>query len=142
MERLNLDEAIAFCYEKSENIKMKAEPQIFINIAKQLEELKRYKDAEEQKLLLKLPCPPGTTFWTFDSQYWIDEEKCKGCKFYYDDGAESFCDCYKDYPECAQVIEKYFLNTLEIVSVMKNIGKTIFFSKEEAEEVLKKIKEV
>lgn len=37
------NEAIAFCYKKAENIKMKAEPQTFIDIAKQLEELKQYR---------------------------------------------------------------------------------------------------
>ena len=41
MERLTIDEAIAFCHEKSNNIKLKAEPQVFIQIAEWLEELKK-----------------------------------------------------------------------------------------------------
>ena len=40
-ERLTIDEAIAFCHEKSNNIKLKAEPQVFIQIAEWLEELKK-----------------------------------------------------------------------------------------------------
>ena len=44
MERLTIDEAIAFCYEKSNNIKLKAEPEVFIQLAEQLEELKELKE--------------------------------------------------------------------------------------------------
>lgn len=38
---MNIDEAITFCHEKSKNIKLKADPEVFINIAEWLEELKR-----------------------------------------------------------------------------------------------------
>ena len=41
MERLTIDEAIAFCHEKSNNIKLKAEPQVFIQLEELLEELKK-----------------------------------------------------------------------------------------------------
>ena len=41
MERLTIEEAIAFCHEKSNNIKLKAEPQVFIQLAEWLEELKK-----------------------------------------------------------------------------------------------------
>lgn len=67
MEILNIDKAIAFCYEKAENIKLKAEPQVFIDIAKQLEELKQYKNLEERGLLLKLPCKIGDTLYRIDT---------------------------------------------------------------------------
>ena len=38
---MTIDEAIAFCYEKSNNIKLKAEPEVFIQLAELLEELKK-----------------------------------------------------------------------------------------------------
>ena len=38
---LSIDEAIAFCHEKSNNIKLKAEPQVFIQLGELLEELKK-----------------------------------------------------------------------------------------------------
>ena len=38
---LSIDEAIAFCHEKSNNIKLKAEPQVFIQLEELLEELKK-----------------------------------------------------------------------------------------------------
>ena len=41
MEILTIEEAIAFCHEKSNNIKLKAEPQVFIQLAEWLEELKK-----------------------------------------------------------------------------------------------------
>lgn len=41
MEILTIEEAIAFCHEKSNNIKLKAEPQVFIQLGELLEELKK-----------------------------------------------------------------------------------------------------
>lgn len=96
-------------------------------------------EAEEQGLLLKLPCKVGTTYWTFDTQYWIDEKECKGCLNYCDCDIETFCVNDEEYPSCMQVIEKVFLNNLEIVSLMKKFGKTVFLTKEEA---LQKLKEL
>ena len=43
---MTIDEAIAFCYEKSNNIKLKAEPQVVIQLAEWLEELKVYQQHE------------------------------------------------------------------------------------------------
>ena len=43
---MTIDEAIAFCYEKSNNIKLKEEPQVFIQLAEWLEELKVYQQHE------------------------------------------------------------------------------------------------
>ena len=40
---MKIDEVITFCNEKSKNIKLKAEPQTFIEIAEWLEELKQYR---------------------------------------------------------------------------------------------------
>lgn len=34
-----------------------------MQLAEWLEELKSYKEAEEQGLLVRLPCPVGTTVW-------------------------------------------------------------------------------
>ena len=41
---LSIEETIAFCYEKSNNIKLKAEPEVFVQLAEWLEELKDYRD--------------------------------------------------------------------------------------------------
>lgn len=101
-----------------------------------VEKLADYEDLEEQGLLLKLPCKVGSTYWTFDTQYWIDEEKCIGCEYYRDSWIEAFCECQDDTPKCTQIVEKVFLNKLEIVSVMNQFDKTIFLTKAEAEKKL------
>lgn len=41
-EKMTIDEQIAFCEEKSKNIKLKAEPQTFVDIAKSLKRLREY----------------------------------------------------------------------------------------------------
>lgn len=43
-----IDGLIKFCDEKSKNIKLKAEPQVFVEIKQALEELKEYKLKEFQ----------------------------------------------------------------------------------------------
>ena len=77
--RLTLDEAIKYIKEVvCKNRKNKEKntiviPNSFISsadcaekyeqVAKWLKELKSYKEAEEQGLLVRLPCPIGTTVW-------------------------------------------------------------------------------
>lgn len=48
---MTIDEVIAFCCEKSNNIKLKAEPQVFIQLAEWLEELKMYKSLAPRELV-------------------------------------------------------------------------------------------
>ena len=43
---MTIDEAIAFCHEKSSNIKLKAEPEVFIQLAEWLEELKKRRNED------------------------------------------------------------------------------------------------
>lgn len=43
---MNLDEQIAFCKEKSKNIKLRTEPQTFVDIVESLEKLKRYENLD------------------------------------------------------------------------------------------------
>nr|DAP60795.1 MAG TPA: hypothetical protein [Caudoviricetes sp.] len=79
MERLTLDDAIKYTKDVTRKNRINKEkntiiiPNSFISsndcadkygqVAKWLEELKSYKDAEEQGLLVRLPCPIGTTVW-------------------------------------------------------------------------------
>jgi hypothetical protein len=48
---MTLDEQIAFCEEKSKNIKLKAEPQTFVDIAKSLKRLREYEQNDGVVLL-------------------------------------------------------------------------------------------
>ena len=100
-----------------------------------LKELKAYKDAEEQGLLLRLPCPIGTKLYGFEKQFWIDRKGCKGCVYYCDCGDDSFCDYMEDCPDCTKIIE----TTFELKS-LERIGESLFLTKEEAEAELKALK--
>ena len=48
-EHMTLDEQISFCEEKSKNIKLKAEPQTFIDIKNSLEKLKELSGARNRR---------------------------------------------------------------------------------------------
>ena len=81
MERLTLDEAIVHAKEVAEKNYRGADfesidyidddiktncikcAEEHMQLAEWLEELKSYKEAEEQGLLVRLPCPVGTTVW-------------------------------------------------------------------------------
>ena len=103
------------------------------------EKLRDYEDLEEQGLLLKLPCKVGDTYWELEKMFWVNEHKCKGCKFYFETLEDSFCDCDNDFPKCTQILEKKFSSIKEIVMNMDEINKTIFLTKEEAEKALERL---
>lgn len=58
---MTIDNAISFCDEKSNNIKLKAEPQTFIDIKEMLEEYKVFKEGNYAQKYGKCPmcmdCP-------------------------------------------------------------------------------------
>ena len=87
-----------------------------------LQELKEYRDLEEQGLLLKLPCKVDDTLY-FVSRNKIIEELIVLKITYQDKFIITFRDESNDI---GNVSEKY-------------IGKTVFLTKEEAEEKLKEL---
>ena len=97
------------------------------------EKLKAYEDAEEQGLLLRLPCPIGTKVYSIDRQIWIDEYGCRDCVYYDVDG---FCDFEEENPACTKVFETKFE-----FNMRDDLSKTIFLTKGEAEAALKKMQE-
>jgi len=103
-------------------------------IPKLLKQLKAYKDAEKQGLLLRLPCKIGTTVYSIDRQIWIDEKGCKDCVYYAVDGS---CDYEEEHPACTKVYETKFK-----FNMCDEFGKTVFLTREEAEQALADIKGV
>ena len=85
--------------------------------------LKAYEDAEEQGLLLRLPCKVGDTLW------WTNA--------YGDLCSSEVNSMFIEHGIDGIVIETLICNINE-----KEIGKTVFFTKEEAEQALAKMKEV
>ena len=113
----------------------------FKDIKDMYNKLKEYEDLEEQVMLLKLPCKVGDTYWELEKMFWVNEHKCKGCKFYFETLEDSFCDCDNDFPKCTQILEKKFSSIKEIVMNMDETNKTIFLTKEAAKKTLKEMEE-
>ena len=90
------------------------------------ERLKNYEDAEEQGLLVRLPCKVG------DTVYWVTAiEDCEQCKHY--DGITNMDDWECLAEECPQRIVKckFELGDLRLIE------KTVFLTREAAEKAFK-----
>ena len=101
------------------------------DIRKVLRRLAEYEEAEEQGLMLRLPCKVGGTVYCIYERYTkcseneqeFDEYSCQGCECLE-------CDSHKELYVQSQ--KAYSLDW--IVSNLKRFGKTIFLTKEEAEQ--------
>ena len=99
-----------------------------------LQELKEYRDLEEQGLLLKLPCKVGTTVYVIDTIYECDND---------------YMDCIMEFPDryqCERGFKCEYEHEKLVVSpesfdfkMLDNFNKTVFLTKEEAEEKLKEL---
>ena len=97
-----------------------------------LEKLGQYEDAEEQGLLLRLPCKVG------DTVYCIEKRRTK-CTAYDEEYRESSClgcECACDSKVYYEVKETEAYGVGWILSNKKEFGKLIFLTKEEAEQKL------
>lgn len=101
-------------------------------IAEWLEELKSYKNAEEQGLLVRLLCKVGDTVWDIDTGY---PEPYKitafsyGCHDLVGFGCDDDITFY--YTSCRRQTAGAFL--------LSEIGKTVFLTREEAEKKLEEM---
>ena len=101
-----------------------------------MEELKKYRIAEEQGLLLRLPCKVGQTVWSpLSMSGWYLRKKDApyqakivfiGLNDSEEDGGGFFYVCYEK-------------NTYMMSFRFSDIGKTVFFTKEEAEQALERM---
>lgn len=150
MERLTLDEAIKYIKEVvCKNRKNKEKntiviPNSFISsadcaekyeqVAKWLKELKSYKEAEEQGLLVRLPCKVGDKVWDNDFGH---PESYEIKAFSY-----GYCDSYVE-PDIEDQIIFYYENYSGSIAgafTMSQLGKTVFLTREEAERKLEEMK--
>ena len=101
------------------------------------EKLKCYEDAEEQGLLLRLPCKPRSEVFLICSRYThcsfedvsFEESSCEGC--------EHDCDSQKE-------LYIHRNSSVDIEWITRNLnkfGKTVFLTREEAEAKLKEMEE-
>lgn len=94
-----------------------------MQLVKWLEELKSYKDLDEQGLLVRLPCKVG------DDLYCIVNGEVKKLKVY-SFGVPDF--------EITDIEFKY-VDGLKIVRFVGEVGKTVFLTREEAEKKLEEL---
>lgn len=101
-------------------------------VAEWLEELKEYRNLEEQGLLLKLPCKVGDVIYEVDEAILLDDviEPIK-CKVTY---ILLKTEIYID----VEVIEGHGIGSTYTFEV-EDFGKTVFLTKEEAEKVLERL---
>ena len=103
-------------------------------LAEWLEELKEYKELEEQGLLLKLPCKVGDTVYAIATIYECDND---------------YMDCIMEFPDvyqcergfkCEYEHEKLVVRPKSFdFKMLYNFNKTVFLTKEEAEKELKRL---
>ena len=138
MERLTIDDVIEHCkrktekYENLNGVNTLETADISLSFIKEywehrqvkeyLEELKRYRDLEEQGLLLRLPCPIGTT--VYNTTWWDDVTEKVDV-----DGKTFYRTVHK---------HKISKSTFSLVDIY-DFGKTVFLTKAEAEQKLKEI---
>lgn len=116
MERLTMTSnkgGVAFTFD----LEFTCKPSEAQKILKLAQKLKEYEDAEEQGLLLRLPCKVGGTLW------WTNA---------FGDLCSSKANCmFIEHGIDGIAIETLICNINE-----KEIGKTVFLTKEEAEQAL------
>lgn len=116
------------CYEDGELYWLK-------DVTELLEELKSYKDLEEQGLLVRLPANKNKEIYIISSRWTVcsecgsrfDEYSCIGCEYK--------CDSKKEH----YVLPTY-LSSINVSTYANQFGKTIFLTREEAEKKLEEMK--
>ena len=115
------------CFENGELYWLK-------DVAELLEELKSYKDLEEQGLLVRLPANNKEIYiissrWTVCSECGsrFDEYSCSGCEYE--------CDSKKEY-----YVYPTYLSSINVNTYVDRFGKTVFLTREEAEKKLDEMK--
>ncbi len=172
MERLSIDEVIEHCkrntqrWERAEKdrVRLGGKPINFETddmsdnvmkeywehrqVAEWLEQLKAYKEAEEQGLLLRLPCKAGNTVWVIDedTQY-PDKKKIYEAKW----TRVTFVQVTANHPfelrgEVSYQVYDYFYNDgrmmphgMYVGQLHTKVGEVVFLTKEEAEKAFAKL---
>lgn len=150
MERLTLDDAIKYTKDVARKNRINKEkntiiiPNSFISsndcadkygqVAKWLEELKSYKDAEEQGLLVMLPDDLNRILYQVNYRWKCTEygEENNKCEIY---DCKCECDIRKEY-----YIAEVDLQYIPIKSYYNCLGEFLFLTREEAEKKLEELK--
>lgn len=123
---MTLDEQISFCEGKIKNIKLKTEPQTFIDIKNSLEKLATYEDADEQGLLLRLPISEDAPVYSIE--YCCERNKSNRSGM-----------CFRGFCENCSDKAYYIRESVAKHCNICEINKSVFFTREEAEAKLKEM---
>lgn len=145
---MNIDEAInGWAYEetaKTAESLMEVEKNMFKwDVIRHLrdfaenyrEQLKEYKQLEEQGRLIKLPCKVGDTVW--------DNDCGRPCAYTITAFSFGECEEYICEPVTTKEVVFYYANSSGSITgsfAESEIGKTVFLTKSEAEEKLKELR--
>lgn len=94
-----------------------------------------YEELEEQGLLMRLPADKNAEIYLISSRWTVcsecgsrfDEYSCSGCEYE--------CDSKKEYYVCP-----IYLSSINVSTYANQFGKTIFFTREEAEKKMEERK--
>ena len=141
MERLtirdNNGEAHMICKQMCGDYGHQCDGQIDVDMCQRyvaFDKLAEYEDLEEQGLLLKLPCKVGDTVW--------DNDYGKPCPYTVTGFSFGTGECYIDEPVSLKEVVYYYSNYSGSITgsfAVSEIGKTVFLTKEEAEQKLKEM---
>lgn len=120
------------CFEDGESYWLK-------DVAELLEELKSYKEAEEQGLLMRLPCKVGDTVWVVTSPINVFDECDEAAEYeVYESYLSSvtYYTCGEQFRINAKVTNSFIVEYFREC----DFGKTVFLTREEAEKMLEEMK--
>lgn len=119
-------------------------------LAKWLEKLKEYEDAEENGLLLRLPCKVGDTAWVIDEDFeYPKKKKIYEAKWVRVTFVQVSANCqfelrgevsYQVY-DCFCNDGRTMSNGMYVGQTHTKVGEVVFLTKEEAEKALKQMGE-
>ena len=105
-----------------------------LQVGEWLKELKQYKDLEEKRLFMSLPCKVGTVAYLIDHNFVRMERKPIKCII-----DEFTVDRYNDCYAVLNGAEKFYMMRRFRAINIKQFGETIFLTKEEAEKALERL---
>lgn len=126
------EETLAECYKE------KGDTQGYENkteLVGLLEQLKKYQQLEEQGSLVKLPCKVGDTVW--------DNDYGRPCAYTITAFSFGECEGYICEPVTTKEVVFYYANSSGSITgsfAEREIGKSVFLSKSEAEAKLKELR--
>ena len=103
-------------------------------IQNSFDKLAEYEDAEEQDLLLRLPCKIGDTVW--------DNDYGNPCAYTITGFSVGTGEDYRDEPVSSKEVVYYYSNYSGIITgsfAVSELGKTVFLMQAEAEQNLKEM---